>query len=58
MDAAALLERRRSNFRHQPARRVTSPRAARAFVDAVAAASGVPVRLVSVGADRAQYLTR
>ena len=35
MDAAALLERRRSNFRHRPARRVTSARAARAFVDAV-----------------------
>ena len=34
------------------------PPAARAFVDAVAEASGVPVRLVSVGADRAQYLTR
>ena len=34
------------------------PDGARAFVDAVAAATGVPVRLVSVGADRAQYLTR
>jgi adenylosuccinate synthase len=34
------------------------PPAARAFVDAVAEVSGVPVRLVSVGADRAQYLTR
>ncbi len=35
MDAAELLERRRSNFRHRPARRVTSARAARAFVDVV-----------------------
>jgi winged helix DNA-binding protein len=35
MDAAALLERRRSNFRQLPARRITSARAARRFVDAV-----------------------
>ena len=34
------------------------PAAARAFVDAIAAEAGVPVRIVSVGADRAQYLTR
>jgi hypothetical protein len=35
MDAAALLGRRRSNFRQTPARRVKSPRGARAFVEAV-----------------------
>ena len=35
MDAAALLGRRRSNFRHLPTRRVRSPRGALAFVDAV-----------------------
>jgi hypothetical protein len=35
MDAAALLGRRRSNFRHLPSRRVRSPRGALAFVDAV-----------------------
>jgi len=34
------------------------PPAARAFVDAVAETVGFPVHLVSVGADRAQYLTR
>jgi len=34
------------------------PPNARAFVDAIAEVSGVPVRIVSVGADRAQYLTR
>ncbi len=35
MDAAALLGRRRSNFRHLRSRRVKSPRGALAFVDAV-----------------------
>jgi hypothetical protein len=35
MDAAALLGRRRSNFRQTPARRVRSAQSARAFVDAV-----------------------
>ncbi len=49
MDAAALLERRRSNFRHQPARRVTSPRAARAFVDAVGLCSTFHVFPEGVG---------
>jgi adenylosuccinate synthase len=34
------------------------PAGARAFVDAIEKVSGVPVRIVSVGADRAQYLTR
>ena len=34
------------------------PPNARAFVDAISEVSGVPVRIVSVGADRAQYLTR
>ena len=31
---------------------------AHAFVDAIAEVSGVPIRLVSVGADRAQFLRR
>jgi len=35
MDAAALLGRRRSNFRHQKSRRVRSAQGALAFVDAV-----------------------
>ena len=35
MDAAALLGRRRSNFRQMPSRRVRSAQGARAFVDAV-----------------------
>jgi len=35
MDAAALLGRRRSNFRHQKSRRVRSVQGALAFVDAV-----------------------
>jgi hypothetical protein len=35
MDAAALLGRRRSNFRQTPSRRVRSARGARAFVDTV-----------------------
>jgi adenylosuccinate synthase len=34
------------------------PPAARAFVDAIAEESGAPVHIVSVGADRAQYLAR
>jgi adenylosuccinate synthase len=34
------------------------PVAARSFVDAIANESGAPVHIVSVGADRAQYLTR
>jgi len=34
------------------------PPAARAFVEAIAEIVGVPVHIVSVGADRAQYLTR
>jgi adenylosuccinate synthase len=34
------------------------PAAARSFVDAIANEAGAPVRIVSVGADRAQYLTR
>ncbi|MCK6479684.1 MAG: adenylosuccinate synthase [Planctomycetes bacterium] len=34
------------------------PAGARAFVDAIEREAGAPVRLVSVGADRAQYLTR
>jgi adenylosuccinate synthase len=34
------------------------PPEARAFVDAVAEEAGAPVHIVSVGADRAQYLTR
>jgi adenylosuccinate synthase len=34
------------------------PAAARSFVDAIADISGAPIRLVSVGADRAQFLRR
>lgn len=49
MDAAALLERRRSNFRHRPTRRVTTPRAARAFMEAVGLCSTFHVFPEGVG---------